>query len=61
MQVKHEIYFDASDIRSAIDDKLRREHANLCKGKVISVELTGDGNKIVAKVTFSEPSPSVWD
>jgi len=65
MPVKHTITLDASDIRSAIGDVVKRQHPDLCKNKIISIRYTverpADPNSITAHVTFDEIRPDPRD
>lgn len=61
--VKHEVTYTAADIRAAIFDEVKRKHPDLVKGKMMTIELDGAGNAIVAKcIIVDQPPPSsAWD
>jgi DnaJ-domain-containing protein 1 len=59
--MKHTITATASDIRTALAEHVKKHHPDLCKDKTISVALFGEGNHIVATITFEWITSSAWD
>lgn len=58
----HVIKYGAADIRAALFDQAHKEHPKLFQDKTGNITLEGEGNAIVATLTFQWKSTgSAWD